>query len=133
MLPRLTATLLFLAYISNGCLSYCQHMNSKTASNPVPLCNSGVIDATFGFRDQPAGEQTVSLYFLNKSNIACRLTDPSCPFCGPDGRPTWNRHPENGIVLAPGARAAIDINWNSTGESCKWKDWTNFSFVWTEN
>jgi hypothetical protein len=114
-----------------------------------PLCDPAMIDATFAFSDEPAGEQTVSLYFLNKGDIACRLKDPpnpsfavdghsinvgSCPFCGPDGKPVpmWNQRPENQIVLAPGATAVIDVNWVSTGESCQWADWASVFFDWIE-
>lgn len=99
----------------------------EIADKPVPLCDLDAIDSTFAFSDQPKGEQTVSLYFLNKGNTACRLKDPpnpsfavdghsmyveSCSFCGPDlkdpdGKPMpfWHR-PENQVVLAPGATAA---------------------------
>lgn len=124
--------------------------NPASGSDQSPLCDPGMIDATFVFGDQPAGEQTVALYFLNKGNAACRLKEPpnpsfgavdghsmyvgSCPFCGPDGKPApmWNRRPENQVVLAPGATAAIDVNWASTGESCQWADWANFFFDWIE-
>lgn len=121
----------------------------ETASERLPLCDSNAIDSTFTFHDQPPGEQTVSLYFLNKGDIACRLKDPpnpsfavdghslvvqSCPFCGTDGKstPMWNRRLENDAVLAPGATTAIDMNWTSTGESCQWADWAAIFFNWTE-
>ena len=120
----------------------------ETANKPVPMCDSGAIGSTFALRDQPKGEQTVSLFFLNKGNTACQLNGPpnpsfavdghsmnvgSCPFCGRDGKPMpfWNR-PENQVVLAPGASAAIDINWASAGSSCQWADWASIFFNWSD-
>jgi hypothetical protein len=130
-------------------LSYGQQSSSEAASKATPLCVSAAVDATFAFHDQPAGEQTVSLYFVNNGDIACRLKDPPnpsfavdghsmnvpfCPFCGPDGKsvPMWNRRPENEVVLAPGASAAIDINWAVTGDSCQWADWASIFFNWSD-
>jgi hypothetical protein len=121
----------------------------ESADESVPLCDSNKIDSTFEFRDLPAGEQTVSLYFVNRGNTACRLKDPpnpsfavdghsmtveSCPFCGPDGKPVpmWNLRSENHVVLAPGASSSVDINWASNGESCQWADWASIFFNWTE-
>lgn len=126
MTRRLIATLSFLACFLGNCLSYGQHENGETANKPIPLCDPAAIDTTFTFRDEPVGEQTVSLYFLNKGNATCRLKDPSYQ---PDGGRTWK---ETGTILAPGGTTAADVNWASTGESCKSKDWTNFFFVWTE-
>jgi hypothetical protein len=59
---------------------------------------------------------------------------PADPFCSPEGKPMpiWNRRPENQVVLAPGATAAIDVNWASIGESCQWADWVDIHFDWTE-
>ena len=127
---------------------------SAQAPPPVnaqpPMCAPDKIDTTYVFRDHPAGEQTVSLYFLNKDNAACRLKDApnpsfsvdghylpreSCPFCGTDGKPApmWSRRPENQIVLAPGATAAIDMNWASTGGSCQYADWVDIFFNWIDS
>jgi hypothetical protein len=122
---------------------------STATSGQVPLCDSDAIDSTFTFRDQPRGGQTVSLYFRNEGNTMCRLKDPpnpsfsvdahsmtvpSCPFCDLDGKPAplRDRQPKNEVVLAPGASAAIDMNWASTGESCQWADWADIFFNWTE-
>ena len=152
MPSRLIAALLFLAFlacISRGHLSYGQHISSETANEPAPLCDSAAIDSTFSFRDQPAGEQTISLHFLNTGNTACRLKEPpnpsfavdghsmyvgSCPFCGRDGKsmPMWSQRPENQVVLAPGGTAAIDVNWSSSGESCQWADWASIFFNWSD-
>jgi hypothetical protein len=116
-----------------------------TVNEQLPLCDSNAIDATFAFRDQPAGEQTVSLYFLNKSNTACRLKgspNPSfavdghylpvetCPFC--KSAPMWNRRSTNPVVVMPGEGAAIDLNWTSTGTSCQWADSIDILFNWND-
>src|SRR5579864_7125565 len=150
MPSRALATLVFVACISKSQFTSAQHIASETARNPVSLCNPAAIDSTFAFHDQPAGEQTVSLYFVNKGDTACRLKDPpnpsfsvdghsmdvpSCPFCGPDDRsmPMWNRRPENEAVLQPGASTAIDINWVSAGGSCQWADWAAIFFNWSDS
>ncbi len=111
-----------------------------------PLCDPDLIDGTFTFANLPAGEQTISLHFENKSNAACRLYGQaqhsfavdghdmivaSCRLCGPDD--TESRYPEqrpgNQIILAPGGRATLDFHWTSTGGGCQWADWVDFIFV----
>ena len=113
----------------------------------TPLCNPGSVDGTFTFADQPAGEQTVSLHFQNKSKNACRLSGPvgssfavdghsmsveSCWLCDSSGKPSGrpDQQPGNQIQLESGARATIDLQWTSIGNSCQWADWVDFQFWW---
>jgi hypothetical protein len=56
----------------------------------------------------------------------------SCPFCGPDGKPS-NRGGEDQKLLEPGTTAVIDMSWSSTGGSCQWADWASIFFDWTED
>ena len=115
--------------------------------NQSPLCDPGVIDGTFTFRDQPTGEQTVSLHFQNKSKNACRLSRAvgssfavdghsmfveSCWLCDAAGKPSRDpdRQLGNEIQLESGGRAEIDLQWASVGESCQWADWVDFQFWW---
>ncbi len=112
-----------------------------------PLCEPGLIDGTFTFADQPAGKQTVSLHFENTSKTACRLHGPagssfavdghsmvteSCWLCDANGNPSTapEQQPGNQILLAPGGRATLDLQWDSVGESCQWADWVDFQFYW---
>jgi hypothetical protein len=112
-----------------------------------PLCDPGFVDGTFTFADQPAGEQTVSLHFENKSKDACRLSGPvgssfavdghsmsveSCWLCDASGKPSSfpNRQLGNQIQLESGGRVAIDMQWASVGKSCQWADWVDFQFYW---
>ena len=148
LLSFLVASAVVLACAQTTVIQHNSPMSAATNEH-FPLCESNAIDSSFTFRDQPPGKQSVSLYFLNNGNTTCRLKDPpnpsfsvdghsmtvpSCPFCGPDGNPdpTWNRRPENEVVLAPGATAAIEMNWASTGDSCQWADWAAIHFRWTE-
>jgi hypothetical protein len=111
-----------------------------------PLCDPDLIDGTFTFASLPAGEQTVSLHFQNKSDAACRLRGEAAPSFAVDGHSMWvescwlcgkydtpSRDPEhqpgNQILLAPGERAVLDLHWSSMGESCQWADWVDFVFV----
>jgi Protein of unknown function (DUF4232) len=115
----------------------------------APLCNADSIDTTFTFASLPAGQQTVSLHFRNKSNAACRLQGwlgPSfavdshsmnvetCWLCDENNAPSPapERHSGNQILLAPGERATLDLHWASTGESCQWADWVALYFQWTK-
>jgi hypothetical protein len=117
-----------------------------------PLCDPDLIDATFTFASLPAGEQTVSLHFQNKSNAACRLhgrvglsfvpvpsfeldgRDRSCWLCDRNDTPSPRpeQQPGNQILLAPGERATLDLHWASTGESCQWSGFVHFSFDWAK-
>jgi hypothetical protein len=111
----------------------------------APLCDPDLIDGTFTFANLPAGEQTVSLHFQNKSNAACRLHGEAGPtFAGANVEMCWlcdqannvsyapERQAGNEILLAPGGRAALDVHWTSSGESCQWADWVTFYFRWTK-
>jgi hypothetical protein len=97
-----------------------------------PVCDADAIDTTFTFASLPAGQQTVSLHFQNKSNAACRLQGwlgPSfavdshsmnvetCWLCDENNAPSPapERHSGNQILLAPGERATLDLHWASTG------------------
>jgi hypothetical protein len=114
-----------------------------------PLCDPDLIDGTFTFATLPAGEQTVSLHFQNKSNAACRLhgeAGPSfavdmhsmnvatCWLCDQDNTPSPapERQSGNQILLAPGERATLALHWASSGESCQWADWVDFYFWWAK-
>jgi uncharacterized protein DUF4232 len=114
-----------------------------------PLCDADSIDTTFTFASLPAEEQTVSLHFRNKSNVACCLQGwlgPSfavdshsmnvetCWLCDENNipSPAPERHSGNQILLAPGERATLDLHWASTGEACQWADWVNFYFQWSK-
>jgi len=114
----------------------------------APLCDPDLIDGTFAFANLPAGEQTISLHFENKSHAACRLHGPVGPSFAVDGPSMhvalcWlcdqNDVPSlvwealgNQILLAPDERAVLDLNWASTGESCQWADWASFSATWAK-
>lgn len=114
-----------------------------------PLCDPDSTDVTFTFSNLPAGQQTISLHFQNKSNTACRLNGEvrssfavdghgaevtECWLCdqnnprshSPEGQPG------NQILLAPGERATLDMRWTSTGESCQWADWAAFPVNWAK-
>jgi hypothetical protein len=114
-----------------------------------PLCDPDLIDGTFTFANQPAGEQTVSLHLQNKSNTACRLHgEPgpsfavdshsmgvaSCWLCDQNNTPppAAERESGNQILLAPGERAKLELHWASTGESCQWADWVDFYVQWSK-
>ena len=90
---------------------------------PFPLCDPDSVDATFTFGNRPAGEQTVSLHFQNKSNAACRLHGqaghsfavdghsmhvPNCWLCDPNNIPSPAPEGQSGnqVLLAPGERSA---------------------------
>jgi hypothetical protein len=122
-----------------------QAMRSEAGQSP--LCDPELIDGTFTFANLPAGEQTVSLHFQNKSNAACRLHGwagpsfavdghsmivASCWLCDQNGiaSPAPERQPGNQILLAPGERATLDLHWASTGEFCQWADWVGFIVQW---
>lgn len=111
-----------------------------------PLCDPDSIDGTFTFANWPAGEQTVSLHFQNKSNVACRLHGQAGPSFAVDGHsmhvascwlcdqsntpsPAPERQSGSQILLAPGERATLDLHWASSGESCQWADWVDFFFA----
>jgi hypothetical protein len=113
----------------------------------VPLCDPGLVDGTFTFSNQPVGEQSVSLHFQNKSKSACLLRGPvgssfavdghsmfveSCWLCDATSKPSSrpDQQPGNQIQLDPAARAAIDLQWTSIGNSCQWADWVDFQFWW---
>jgi hypothetical protein len=115
----------------------------------TPLCDPDQIDGTFTFASLPAGKQTISLHFQNKSNAACRLqgqagasfavdghsmTIARCWLCELNYTPSLltERQPGNQILLAPGERATLDLQWASTGESCQWADWVDFSIHWSK-
>jgi len=115
----------------------------------APLCDPDLIDGTFTFANLPAGEQTVSLHFQNKSNAACRLHGEAGPMFAADGHGVnvemcWlcdqannvsyapERQAGNEILLAPSGRAALDVHWSSSGESCQWADWATFYFRWAK-
>jgi len=137
-----------------GVPSYAQGMaatpqTTQQTETAAPLCDPNVIDGRFLFADQPAGEQTVSLIFQNKSASACRLHgEPgpsfgvdghsvrveSCWLCGKDGKPAPapERVPENEIVVKPGERAAVDLHWESSGASCQWADDVDFFVRWAK-
>ena len=112
-----------------------------------PLCDPDLIDTTFTFVSLPAGAQTVSLHFQNKSSAACRLHGAlspsfavdshsifvdSCWLCDQDHASSLapGRDPGNEIQLAPGERARLDLQWESAGPSCQWADWVNFYVRW---
>ena len=114
-----------------------------------PLCDPDSIDGSFTFANCPAGEQTVSLHFQNKSNAACRLhgqagasfavgghsmSAASCWLCGSDGKPAPmpDQQPGNQILLASGERATLDLQWSSVGQSCQLADWVDFQVYWTQ-
>jgi hypothetical protein len=114
-----------------------------------PLCDPDLIDGTFTFASLPAGEQTVSLHFQNKSNAACRLHGQAGPSFAVDGHsmhvascwlcdqnntpsPATERQLGNQILLAPGEGATLDLHWASTGESCQWADWVDFFVQWAK-
>jgi hypothetical protein len=120
---------------------------TELTAEPSPLCKPGLVDGTFTFVDQPAGEQTVSLHFQNKSKNACRLSGPvgssfavdghsmsveSCWLCDASGKPPSrpDQQPGSQIQLESGARATIDLHWTSIGKSCQWADWVDFQFWW---
>src|ERR1700680_462752 len=111
----------------------------------APLCDPDLIDGTFTFSNLPAGEQTVSLHFQNKGGAACRLHGESgptfaadmhgvsvemCWLCDQTNTVSYapERQAGNEILLAPGGRAALDVHWTSSGESCPWADWVTFYF-----
>jgi len=113
----------------------------------TPLCDPDQIDATFTFASLPAGKQTISLHFQNKSNAACRLqgqagasfavdghsmTIARCWLCDLNYTPSLltERQPGNQILLAPGERATLDMQWASTGEPCQWADGVDFTIHW---
>lgn len=117
----------------------------------TPLCDPDSIDGTFTFANLPAGEQTVSLHFLNNGNSRCRLVGQAghsfavdghsmrphpaiCWLCDKSGvpSPTPQREPGNEILLAPGGRARLDMHWSTAGESCQWADWVSFSVQWAK-
>jgi len=115
-----------------------------------PLCDPDLIDATFTFASLPAGEQTVSLHFQNKSNAACLLHGRVASSFAVDGHsmhvaicwlcdqnntpsPAPNQQPGNQILLAPGERATVDLHWASTGDSCQWADWVDFFVQWAKH
>ena len=114
-----------------------------------PLCDPDQIDGTFTFASLPAGKQTISLHFQNKGNAACRLqgqagasfavdghslTVARCWLCDLNYTPSLvtERQPGNQILLAPGERATLDLQWTSTGEPCQWADWVDFSIHWSK-
>jgi hypothetical protein len=114
-----------------------------------PLCDPDQIDGTFTFASLPAEKQTISLHFQNKGNAACRLqgqagasfavdghsmTVARCWLCELNYTPSLltERQPGNQILLAPGERATLDLQWASTGEPCQWADWVNFSISWAK-
>jgi len=128
---------------ANGALQTEAHQAAR------PLCDPDSIEGTFTFASLPAGEQTVSLHFQNKSNAACRLYGEAAPSFAVDGHsmnvarcwlcdqgnsasPAPERKSGNQILLEPDGRAALDLNWESTGESCQWADWVNFSVQWAK-
>jgi hypothetical protein len=115
----------------------------------APLCDPELIDGTFTFASLPAGEQTVSLYFQNKSNAACRLQGQAGASFAVDGHsmnvancwrcdqnnvplPLTERQLGNQILLGAAERAAVDLHWASTGESCQWADSVNFFITWAK-
>ena len=110
------------------------------------LCQPDLIEATFTFASLPVGEQTVTLHFQNKGDTACRLRGmvgpnfnvnghsigvQSCWMCDRNGNLLPSSDWRPGILLAPGDRAALDLQWASTGETCQWADWANFSVPWS--
>jgi hypothetical protein len=112
-----------------------------------PLCDPDLIDASFTFASLPAGEQTVSLHFQNKSSAACRLHGQPSPTFAVDGHSMFvdscwlcdqhhypsmapEQNPRNEILLAPGERATLDLLWASTGAGCQWADWVTFYVRW---
>ena len=131
---------------------YVQAAQTATAQQTLeatPLCDPDLIDGTFTFASLPSREQTVSLHFQNKSNAACRLqgqAGPSfgvdghsmhvanCWLCDPKNTPSHapEQQPGNQILLAPGERAALDLHWASTGESCQWADDVVFFVHWAK-
>ena len=139
--------------MSTVATGHAQTLPAIAAPRPVeheagqsPLCDSDLIDGTFTFGSLPAGEQTVSLHFQNKSNAACRLHGQagpsfavdthsmnvaSCWLCDQDNTPSPDpeRLSGNQIPLAPGERATLDLHWASSGESCQWADWVDFLFL----
>jgi hypothetical protein len=138
---RLIATLLLLAcllaYIAEARPSHAQQISSETPSKPAPLCDPAVIDTIYSFLDQPAGQQTISLHFLNTGSVTCRLKELPGPSFAVDGhsmhvKEIRDQKPEYQVTLAPGATAAIDIHWGSTGDSCQFADWVSFFFNWSE-
>lgn len=114
-----------------------------------PLCDPDQIDGTFTFASLPAGKQTIWLHFQNKGNAACRLqgqagasfavdghsmTVARCWLCELNYTPSLltERQDGNQILLAPGERATLDLQWASTGEPCQWADWIDFSIHWSK-
>jgi len=112
-----------------------------------PLCDPDQIDGTFTFASLPPGKQTISLHFRNKGNVACRLqgqagasfsvdghsmTIARCWLCELNYTPSLltERQPGNQILLAPGERATLDMQWASTGEPCQWADGVDFTIHW---
>jgi hypothetical protein len=115
----------------------------------TPLCDPDQIDGTFTFASLPAGKQTISFHFQNKGNAACRLqgqagasfavdghsmTVARCWLCELNYTPSLltERQPGNQILLAPGERATLALQWASTGEPCQWADWVDFSIHWSK-
>lgn len=115
------------------------------------LCDPASIDGTITFTNQPFGEQTVSLHFLNNGNSSCRLVGEAGHSFAVDGHtlssnpaicwlcdqtdipsPTPGLEPGNEILLAPGGRARLDMHWSMVGESCQWADWVSFSVQWAK-
>lgn len=121
----------------------------ENVSAQSPLCDPDLIDGTFTFANLPAGEQTISLHFQNKGNASCRLEGQlgasfavdshsmhvaTCWLCKQNDAPSYGPEPQprNQIVLAPGERAAVDLHWQSTGNSCQWADWVTFGGTWAK-
>jgi hypothetical protein len=62
------------------------------------------------------------------------MTIARCWLCELNYTPSLltERQPGNQILLAPGERATLDLQWASTGESCQWADWVDFSIHWSK-
>jgi hypothetical protein len=114
-----------------------------------PLCEPSVIDGTFTFASQPAGEQTVTLHFRNVGKVTCRLTGrigtsfavdghsmhvAECWLCDENDEPLpyEDRQPTNQVIVSPGGDARVDLHWASRGESCQWGDWVDFLMTWAK-
>ena len=149
---------LCLLALSSGALivatGIAQNLSTKEAPQAVrdehgesPLCDPDLIDGSFTFANLPTGEQIVSLHFQNKGKAACRLRGEASPSFAVDGHsmnvarcwlcdgkgipsPVAEKQPGNQILLAPGERGALDLQWASTGDSCQWADWVVFSVGW---
>ena len=143
--PFLLAALLLALVVAGQCVQTAPTEAAQNVLEAKPLCDPDLIDGAFTFSNLPAGQQTISLHFQNKGNVACRLKGQAGPSFGVDGHsmnvascwlcdqnsilpPVLERRPENQILLAPGERAVVDLYWASTGVSCQWADDVDFFF-----